>query len=132
MAFADGSQAPLRLSVARLNHSGPAFPHDDYRARATDREDFPTAIAPWYTPWCVPWCNRRWEVFTVGGPRSIVIVRKSGSAVIESGNTQPQRRLRSVGECHSAGLGSFGFCFYCIQMGICLVCARFLSITFQR
>ena len=85
--------------------------------------------------WCVPWCNRRWEVFTVaaiGGPHSIVIVRKSGSAVIESGNTQPQRRLRSAGECHSAGLGSFGFRFYCIQMGICLVCARFLSITFQR
>jgi hypothetical protein len=53
MAFADGSQAPLRLSVARLNHSGPAFPHDDYRVRATnrpDREDFPTAIAPWYAP----------------------------------------------------------------------------------
>ena len=47
MAFADGSQAPLRLSVARLNHSGP------YRVRATnrrDREDFPTAIAPWYAP----------------------------------------------------------------------------------
>jgi len=53
MAFAGGSQAPLRLSVARLNHSGPAFAHDDYRVRATnrrDREDFPTAIAPRYAP----------------------------------------------------------------------------------
>ena len=53
MAFAGGSQAPLRLSVARLNHSGPAFLQEDYRVRATnrrDREDFPTAIAPWSAP----------------------------------------------------------------------------------
>jgi hypothetical protein len=47
-----------------------------------------------------------------------------------AGNTQPQRR--SAGGSHSIGLGSFRFRIYCIHMGICLVFARFLSITFQR
>jgi hypothetical protein len=58
--------------------------------------------------------------------------RRTRAAVIESGNTQPQRRLKSAGGRHSVGLGSFRFRFYCIHMGICLVFARFLSITFQR
>jgi predicted metal-binding membrane protein len=42
------------------------------------------------------------------------------------------RQRRSAGGCHSVGLGSFRFRIYCIHMGICLVFARFLSITFQR
>jgi hypothetical protein len=49
-----------------------------------------------------------------------------------AGNTQPERRLKSAGGWHSVGLGSFRFLFYCIHMGVCLVFARFLSITFQR
>jgi hypothetical protein len=58
--------------------------------------------------------------------------RRTRAAVIESGSTQPQRSLKSAGGCHSGGLGSFRFRFYCIHMGICLVFACFLSITFQR
>jgi hypothetical protein len=53
-------------------------------------------------------------------------------AVIESGNAQPQRRLKSASGCYSVGLDCFRFLFYCIHMGVCLVLARFLSITFQR
>jgi hypothetical protein len=48
------------------------------------------------------------------------------------GKTQPQRRLKSASGWHSVGLGSFRFLSYCIHMGVCLVFARFLSITFQR
>jgi hypothetical protein len=64
--------------------------------------------------------------------------RKSGPAagrepaVIESGDTQPQRRLTSAGGWNSLGLGRFRFLFYCSQMGACLVFARLLSITFQH
>jgi hypothetical protein len=53
MAFAGGCQAPLRLSVARLSHSGPAFPHGDCRVRAPNRrnrENLLTMIAGWYAP----------------------------------------------------------------------------------
>jgi hypothetical protein len=53
MVFIGAAQAPLRLSVARLNHSGPAFPNDDCRGRAAnrhDRENFLTAIARWDAP----------------------------------------------------------------------------------
>ena len=58
--------------------------------------------------------------------------RRARAAVIKSGDTQPQRRLKSAGGCHLVGLGSFRFRFYCIHMGIYLVFARFLSIAFQR
>jgi hypothetical protein len=58
--------------------------------------------------------------------------RRTRATAIESGNTQPQQRLKFAGGRHSVGLGSFRFHFHCIHMGICLVFARFLSITFQR
>ena len=69
---------------------------------------------------------------------SVALTRKKSappadteSAVIWSGNLQAQLEIRPTG-CSSAGLGCLGFLFYCIQMGVCLVLARFLSVTFQR
>jgi hypothetical protein len=52
-------------------------------------------------------------VFTVaaiGGPHSIGIVRKSWSAVIEPGNTQPQRHLRSA-NVNQPALAALAFAF---------------------
>jgi hypothetical protein len=57
---------------------------------------------------------------------------RTRAAAIESGDSQPQRHLKSAKVWHSLGLCSFRFLSYCGQMRVCLVFARLLSITFQR
>jgi hypothetical protein len=42
------------------------------------------------------------------------------------------RYHRFLADQASVRLGSFGFCFYCIQMCICLVFAALLSIARER
>jgi len=56
----------------------------------------------------------------------------AGDTLNRNDASNPPANSSSTGESYSVGLGSFRFLFYRIHVGICLVFARFLSITFQR